>query len=41
MRVFKATYKNADRALLLKEAKSKGLSISSYLLYCWKKAGEL
>lgn len=27
-----------DRALLLKEAKTKGLSISSYLLDCWKKS---
>jgi uncharacterized protein (DUF1778 family) len=32
---------DADRALLLKEAKAKGLSISSYLLNCWKKVGEL
>ena len=28
--------KEADRALLLKEAKAEGLSISSYLLDCWK-----
>jgi uncharacterized protein (DUF1778 family) len=28
--------KDADRALLLKEAKSKGLSISDYLRDCWK-----
>ena len=27
----------ADRDLLEKQAKSKGMSISSYLLYCWKK----
>ena len=26
-----------DRELLEKEAKAKGMSISSYLLYCWKK----
>ena len=30
-----------DRALLLKEAKAKGWSISRYLLDCWEKAGEL
>jgi hypothetical protein len=28
---------STDRALLLKEAKAKGLSISNYLFYCWKK----
>ena len=27
----------ADRGLLAKEAEAKGMSISSYLLYCWKK----
>ncbi len=27
----------ADRGLLAKEAETKGMSISSYLLYCWKK----
>jgi len=32
--------KAADRDLLEKEAKAKGLTVSSYLLYCWKKAGE-
>ena len=26
-----------DRELLAKQAESKGMSISSYLLYCWKK----
>lgn len=26
-----------DRVLLAKEAEAKGMSISSYLLYCWKK----
>jgi hypothetical protein len=30
----------ADRGLLAKEAEAKGMSISSYLLDCWKKAGE-
>ena len=29
-----------DRKLLEKQAGSKGMSISSYLLYCWKKGGE-
>lgn len=32
--------RGTDRAMLLKEAQAKGLSISSYLLDCWKKAGE-
>jgi hypothetical protein len=27
----------ADRGLLVKEAEAKGMSISSYLLNCWKK----
>jgi len=27
-----------DRKLLVKEAEAKGMSISNYLLYCWKKA---
>jgi hypothetical protein len=27
----------SDRALLAKEAEAKGMSISNYLLYCWKK----
>ena len=31
----------ADRDLLAKEAEAKGKSISSYLLDCWEKAGEL
>ena len=31
----------ADRGLLAKEAEAKGMSISSYLIECWKKAGEL
>jgi uncharacterized protein (DUF1778 family) len=26
-----------DRVLLAKEAEAKGMSISSYLFYCWKK----
>ena len=26
-----------DKRSLVKQAKSKGMSISSYLLYCWKK----
>jgi hypothetical protein len=29
--------RGTDRAMLLKEAQAKGLSISSYLLDCWKK----
>ncbi len=29
--------KETDRGLLEKEAEVKGMSISSYLLYCWKK----
>lgn len=32
--------KAADRDLLEKKAKAKGWTISSYLLYCWKKVGE-
>jgi len=30
--------KPSDRKALLMDAESKGLSISSYLLECWKKA---
>jgi uncharacterized protein (DUF1778 family) len=32
---------DTDRVLLLKGAKAEGLSISSYLLNCWEKAGKL